>query len=52
MQTPMAVTRTHNRLPLAALGKLTVAGLVGLALALIHLQAAMIGTLVPPLASS
>jgi plastocyanin len=50
MQTPMAVTRTRNRLPLAALGKLTVAGLVGLALALIYLQAAMIGRLVLPLA--
>ncbi|HEY3230215.1 MAG TPA: cupredoxin domain-containing protein [Roseiflexaceae bacterium] len=50
METSIAVTRTRNRLPLAALGKLSVAGLVGLALALIYLQAAMIGTLVPPLA--
>src|SRR5262245_21591926 len=50
METPIAVTRTRDRLPLTVLGKLTVAGLVGLALALIYLQAAMIGRLIPPLA--
>jgi len=50
METPIAVRRTRDRMPLAALGKLTVAGLVGLALALIYLQAAMIGRLIPPLA--
>src|SRR5262245_12574415 len=50
METPMTVTRTSTRLPLAALGKLTVAGLVGQALALSYLQAAMIGRLIPPLA--
>ncbi len=50
METPTAVRRTRDRMPLTALGKLSVAGLVGLAMALIYLQVAMIGTLVPPLA--
>jgi hypothetical protein len=35
METSIAVRRTHKRRALAALGKLTLAGLVGLALALI-----------------
>jgi plastocyanin len=50
MATSITATRTHTRAPLAALGKLTVAGLVGLALTLIYLQVAMIGELIPPLA--
>jgi len=51
MKTPIAITHNRTRLPLTALDKLTVAGLVGLALALIYLQAAMSGRLIPPLGS-
>jgi plastocyanin len=50
LETPTAVRRTRDRMPLTAIGKLSVAGLVGLALALIYLQAVMIGRLIPPLA--
>jgi len=50
MKTPIAITHNRTRLPLTALDKLTVVGLVGLALALIYLQAAMSGRLIPPLA--
>jgi plastocyanin len=45
------MTRSRTRTPLAALGKLTVVGLVGIGLALIYLQAAMIGMVIPPLAA-
>jgi plastocyanin len=44
------MARGRARTPLAALGKLTVAGLVGIGLALIYLQAARIGMIIPPLA--
>ena len=50
MDTPMTMTRGRARTPLAALGKLTVVGLIGIGLALIYLQAAMIGMIIPPLA--
>jgi plastocyanin len=50
MDTPMTMTRSRARTPLAALGKLTVVGLIGIGLALIYLQAAMIGMIIPPLA--
>jgi heme/copper-type cytochrome/quinol oxidase subunit 2 len=40
----------RTRTPLAALGKLTLIGLVGLGLCLAYLQAAIIGMLIPPLA--
>ena len=50
MKIPIAITHTRARLPLTALDKLTVTGLVGLAVALIYLQAAMSGRLIPPLA--
>jgi plastocyanin len=50
MDVPMIVTRSRTRTPLAALGKLTVVGVSGIGLALIYLQAAMIGMLIPPLA--
>src|SRR5262245_26100956 len=52
METPLIMTgkSAHTRLPLASLGKLTLIALVGLALCLTYLQAAIIGTLIPPLA--
>src|SRR3954467_8530529 len=50
MDVPMTVTRNRARTPLAALGKLTVLGVVGIGLALIYLQVAMIGMIIPPLA--
>lgn len=50
MDVPMIAARRHARTPLAALGKLTVVGVVGLGLGLIYLQAAMIGMIIPPLA--
>ena len=46
----MTVARSRARTPLAALGKLTVLGVVGIGLALIYLQVAMIGMIIPPLA--
>jgi hypothetical protein len=46
----MTMTYSRARTPLAALGKLTVVGVVGIGLALIYLQAAMIGMIIPPLA--
>ena len=45
-----APTRTRTRTPLAALGKLTAAALVGMGIMLVVLQAAIIGGLDPPLA--
>ena len=50
METPLIMARTSARTPLAALGKLTLVALVGLALCLAYLQAAIIGMLIPPLA--
>src|SRR5262245_50477570 len=52
METPLIMTgkSAHTRLPLASLGKLTLIALVGLALCLTYLQAAIIGALIPPLA--
>jgi plastocyanin len=50
MDVPMTVTRSRTRTPLAALGKLTVVGLVGIGLSLIYLQAVRIGMIIPPLA--
>ncbi len=50
MDTPMTMIRSSARTPLAALGKLTVAGLIGIGLALIYLQVALIGMVIPPLA--
>jgi plastocyanin len=50
MDVPMTLTRSRARIPLAALGKLAALGVVGIGLALIYLQAAMIGMIIPPLA--
>jgi hypothetical protein len=50
METTMERQRARTRQPLAALGKATVAALVGLALCLTYLQVAIIGALIPPLA--
>lgn len=50
MDVPMTVNPSHTRAPLAALGKLSVIGVIGIGLALIYLQAAMIGMIIPPLA--
>jgi plastocyanin len=46
----MTITRGRARTPLAALGKLTALGVVGIGLAFIYLQAARIGMIIPPLA--
>src|SRR5437773_1525577 len=43
MDTTLVATRSLGRTPLAALGKLTVAALVGIVLMLIIVQAALIG---------
>src|SRR5262249_9884412 len=52
METPLTITgkSAPTRLPLASLGRLTLLALVGLALCLAYLQAAIIGALIPPLA--
>ncbi len=50
MDTLLTMSRNRARTPLAALGKLTVVGLIGIGLGLIYLQAAMIGMIIPPLA--
>jgi hypothetical protein len=52
MATPLTIagTSARTRLPLATLGKLTLIALLGLALCLAYLQAAIIGALIPPLA--
>jgi heme/copper-type cytochrome/quinol oxidase subunit 2 len=50
METPLTMPRSFARTPLATLGRLTVAALVGLALCFIYLQAVMIGMVIPPLA--
>src|SRR5262245_17712936 len=49
-QLNMVGKSARTRLPLASLGRLTLLALVGLALCLAYLQAAIIGTLIPPLA--
>src|SRR5262245_38326656 len=49
-QLKMAVKSARTRLPPASLGRLTLLALVGLALSLAYLQAAIIGALIPPLA--
>jgi heme/copper-type cytochrome/quinol oxidase subunit 2 len=50
MDIPMTTTSNRARWPLATLGKLTVAAVVGLGLCLGYLQAAIIGMVIPPLA--
>lgn len=50
MDAPMAMPRTGTRVPVSALGRLTVIALIGLGLGLVYLQAVMIGMLIPPLA--
>lgn len=50
MDIPMTTTSNRARRPLAALGRLTVAAMIGLGLCLAYLQAAIIGMIIPPLA--
>jgi len=50
METTLAAPRARSRKPVSALGKLTSAALVVIALDMVYLQAALIGMLIPPLA--
>ena len=50
MDTSIGMTRLYGRKPLAALGKLSLAAPIGIALLLIYLQVALIGQIIPPLA--
>ncbi len=50
METTLVASRTRGRKSVSALGKLTIAALVVIALDMIYLQVALIGMLIPPLA--
>jgi plastocyanin len=50
MDAPITMPAARVRQPVSALGRLTAVGLVGIGLAFVYLQAAMIGMVIPPLA--
>ena len=50
METTLVASRTRARTSVSALGKLTIAALVVIAVDMIYLQVALIGMLIPPLA--
>lgn len=50
METTMVAPRARVRQPVSALGKLTIAALVVIAIDMVYLQVALIGMLIPPLA--